>query len=451
MKHKILIIDDEISIRESIKMILEYENYIVDTAENGTDGINKIKDENFDLVLLDVKMPGLSGLDVLEMIKERDKYLPVIMISGHGTIETAIESTKKGAFDFLEKPLDRDKVLISVRNAIEHFKISYEYKKIKAEFESRFDIVGDTKVIQDLKSLINVVAKSDSRIFITGENGTGKELIAHQIYKNSLRRDKPFIEVNCAAIPKELIESELFGHEKGAFTGAINKRIGKFELANSGTIFLDEIGDMSIEAQAKVLRVLEQGTFERVGGTTLIKVDVRVISATNKNLEFEIGRGTFREDLFHRLNVIPIVSPPLRERREDISILADYFLKEICDKYKVSCKMIGPKLMNSLISKEWKGNVRELKNFVERLVILNPDKTNIEDENASVEAKSVEMDCDFSEDITLQEFQEKTESVFIKKILEKNSWNVSKTAEILGIQRSHLYTKIKKHNLERDN
>jgi DNA-binding NtrC family response regulator len=450
MKHKILIIDDERNIRESIKMILEYENYTVATAENGTEGINKITEESFDLVLLDIKMPGLGGLDVLEMIKERDKSLPVIMISGHGTIETAIESTKKGAFDFLEKPLDRDKVLISVRNAIEHFKISSEYKKIKAELESKFDIVGDSKVIQDLKSLISVVAKSDSRIFITGENGTGKELIAHQIYQHSQRKDKPFVEVNCAAIPKELIESELFGHEKGSFTGAVNKRIGKFELANAGTIFLDEIGDMSLEAQAKVLRVLEQGTFERVGGTTIIKVDVRIISATNKNLESEIAKGNFREDLFHRLNVIPIVSPSLRERREDISILVNYFLKEICDKYKVACKSIGPKLMNSLISKEWKGNVRELKNFVERLVIFNPDKTSIEEENVSMEAKKVELDFDFSKDITLQEFQEKTESVFIKKLLEKNFWNVSRTAEILDIQRSHLYTKIKKYNLERD-
>jgi two-component system, NtrC family, nitrogen regulation response regulator NtrX len=449
MNNEILIIDDEKSIRDSISMILEYEKYSVDTAENGTEGLNKLQEKTYDLVFLDVKMPGIDGLEVLDIIKERKKDIPVIMISGHGTIETAIESTRKGAYDFLEKPLDRDKLLISMRNAIEHSKITTEYKKIKNEIESKYDILGKSKAIMDILSVIEVVAKTDSRVLITGENGTGKELIARQIYKMSNRCNNPFVEVNCAAIPKELIESELFGHEKGSFTGATVLRIGKFEQAHTGTIFLDEIGDMSLDAQAKVLRVLEQGTFERVGGNELIKVDVRLISATNKNLELEIEKANFREDLFHRLNVIPIKAPPLRERREDIPLLIDSFLKYICTKYKIALKKIGPSLLNSLVSREWKGNVRELKNFIERLVILNPNKILIEEENNIAEYRKIDSDFDFSQDISLQEFQENTESIFIKKQLEKNAWNVSKTADVLGIQRSHLYTKIKKYGLER--
>ena len=448
-KYKILVIDDEQSIRESISMILEYENYLVELAANGVQGLNLFNEQNFDAVLLDVKMPGLDGIEVLQLLKERNKNIPIIMISGHGTIETAIECTKKGAYDFLEKPLDRDKLLISLRNAIEHSTIISEYQKIKDEVEEKFEILGESKVIKELKSIINVVAKSDSRVLITGENGTGKELIARQIYKNSNRADKPFVEVNCAAIPKELIESELFGHEKGAFTGATNQRIGKFEQANTGTIFLDEIGDMSLEAQAKVLRVLEQGTFERVGGSELIKVDVRVIAATNKNLEEEIKKGNFREDLFHRLNVIPIVSPPLREHIDDIPILVEHFVKEICNKYKIAEKRIGENLINFLKRKEWKGNVRELKNFIERLIILNPTKQIIDKDDNQVNSIAGESDFDFSKDYTLQEFQEITEKIFIKKQLEKYDWNVTKTAEALDIQRSHLYTKIKKYGLEK--
>jgi len=448
-KYKILVIDDEQSIRESISMILEYENYLVELAANGVQGLNLFNEQNFDAVLLDVKMPGLDGIEVLQLLKERNKNIPIIMISGHGTIETAIECTKKGAYDFLEKPLDRDKLLISLRNAIEHSTIISEYQKIKDEVEEKFEILGESKVIKELKSIINVVAKSDSRVLITGENGTGKELIARQIYKNSNRADKPFVEVNCAAMPKELIESELFGHEKGAFTGATNQRIGKFEQANTGTIFLDEIGDMSLEAQAKVLRVLEQGTFERVGGSELIKVDVRVIAATNKNLEEEIKKGNFREDLFHRLNVIPIVSPPLREHIDDIPILVEHFVKEICNKYKIAEKKIGENLINFLKRKEWKGNVRELKNFIERLIILNPTKQIIDKDDNQVNSIAGESDFDFSKDYTLQEFQEITEKIFIKKQLEKYDWNVTKTAEALDIQRSHLYTKIKKYGLEK--
>ena len=448
-KYKILVIDDEQSIRESISMILEYENYLVELAANGVQGLNLFNEQNFDAVLLDVKMPGLDGIEVLQLLKERNKNIPIIMISGHGTIETAIECTKKGAYDFLEKPLDRDKLLISLRNAIEHSTIISEYQKIKDEVEEKFEILGESKVIKELKSIINVVAKSDSRVLITGENGTGKELIARQIYKNSNRADKPFVEVNCAAIPKELIESELFGHEKGAFTGATNQRIGKFEQANTGTIFLDEIGDMSLEAQAKVLRVLEQGTFERVGGSELIKVDVRVIAATNKNLEEEIKKGNFREDLFHRLNVIPIISPPLREHIDDIPILVEHFVKEICNKYKIAEKRIGENLINYLKRKEWKGNVRELKNFIERLIILNPTKQIIDKDDNQVNSIAGESDFDFSKDYTLQEFQEITEKIFIKKQLEKYDWNVTKTAEALDIQRSHLYTKIKKYGLEK--
>jgi two-component system, NtrC family, nitrogen regulation response regulator NtrX len=394
-------------------------------------------------------MPCIDGLEVLELVKERKKNIPVIMISGHGTIETAIESTRKGAYDFLEKPLDRDKLLISLRNALEHSKITSEYQKIKNEIEEKYDILGQSNAIKSIISMIEVVSKTDSRILITGENGTGKELIARQIFKSSLRSDRPFVEVNCAAIPKELIESELFGHEKGSFTGATVQRIGKFEQAHTGTIFLDEIGDMSLEAQAKALRVLEQGTFERVGGNELIKVDVRLISATNKDLELEIEKGNFREDLFHRLNVIPIKSPPLRERREDIPLLIESFLKDICSKYKIAQKKIGPSLLNTLISRDWKGNVRELKNFIERLIILNPNKIMIDEESIPNENRKIISEFNFSQDISLDEFQETTESIFIQKQLEKHAWNVSKTAEVLGIQRSHLYTKIKKYGLER--
>jgi DNA-binding NtrC family response regulator len=447
---KILVIDDEKSIRESIGMILEYEGYNFDLAEDGVKALYKINNTDYDAVLLDVKMPGIDGIEVLERIKEKNNNLPVIMISGHGTIETAIESTRKGAYDFLEKPLDRNKLLISIRNAIEHAKISNEYIKIKTQVESKYEILGESESIKNILSLISRVANTDARILITGENGTGKELVARQIYMQSDRNKKPFVEVNCAAIPKELIESELFGHEKGSFTGAAMQRIGKFEQADTGTIFLDEIGDMSLEAQAKVLRVLEQGTFERVGGTQLIKVDVRVISATNKNLTAEIEKGFFREDLYHRLNVIPITVPPLKDHRFDIPILAEAFIKEFCEKRKIAVKKISPQAMKLITEHEWRGNVRELKNFIERLIILIPEHIITESDLENlINIKKSFMELDNFDDYTLQEFQEKTESMFIKKQLELNGWNVSKTAEGIGIQRSHLYNKMKKYGLER--
>jgi two-component system, NtrC family, nitrogen regulation response regulator NtrX len=448
---KILVIDDEKGIRESIGMILEYERYETSFAEDGIKGLSKIDNEEFDCVLLDIKMPGIDGLEVLEKIKFNIPTLPVIMISGHGTIETAIESTRKGAYDFLEKPLDRNKLLITVRNAIEHSKLNNEYIKIKKQVEVKYEILGQSENIKNILSLIKTVAGTDARVLITGGNGTGKELVARQIFMNSTRRNKPFVEVNCAAIPKELIESELFGHEKGSFTGAATQRIGKFEQANGGTIFLDEIGDMSLEAQAKVLRILEQGTFERVGGNQLIKVDVRVISATNKDVQGEIEKGNFREDLFHRLNVIPIRVPSLSERRGDIPILVNSFLKEFCERNKIALKTIADSAMKIINENEWNGNIRELKNFVERLIILVP-RQNITDKDLEgvLNIKKQQSDYEFSKDYTLQEFQEVSESVFIKKQLEKNNWNITKTADKLGIQRSHLYNKMKKYGFVRD-
>jgi two-component system, NtrC family, nitrogen regulation response regulator NtrX len=448
---KILVIDDEKSIRESIGMILEYEQYETAFSEDGIKGLNLLENEEFDCILLDIKMPGMDGIEVLEKIKSKSPTLPVIMISGHGTIETAIESTRKGAYDFLEKPLDRNKLLITVRNAIEHSKLNSEYIKIKKQVEGKYEILGESESIKSILSLITTVAPTDARVLITGENGSGKELVARQIFMQSNRKNKPFVEVNCAAIPKELIESELFGHEKGSFTGATAQRMGKFEQANGGTIFLDEIGDMSLEAQAKVLRVLELGTFERVGGNQLIKVDVRIISATNKDIQSEIEKGNFREDLYHRLNVIPIIIPSLSERREDIPILVNSFLKEFCEKNKIAYKTLSPQAMVSISKNEWKGNVRELRNFVERLIILVPGNTITEKALEGIlNIKQQQEDFDFSKEYSLQDFQEISESNFIKKQLEKNNWNITKTSDKLGIQRSHLYNKMKKYGLVRD-
>jgi two-component system, NtrC family, nitrogen regulation response regulator NtrX len=447
---KIFVVDDEKSIRDSLGMILEYENYEVDFAEDGVKALNKFENGIYDLVLLDIKMPGIDGLEVLTELKTKQPQLPIIMISGHGTIETAIESTRKGAYDFLEKPLDRDKLLISVKNALEHARLSNEYNKIKKEIEAKYEILGKSEGIKNIISLINKVAPTEARTLITGENGTGKELVARQIYLKSSRNNKPFVEVNCAAIPKELIESELFGHEKGSFTGATAQRIGKFEQANNGMIFLDEIGDMSLEAQAKVLRVLEQGTFERVGGNELIKVDVRVISATNKELNKEIEKGAFREDLFHRLNVIPIRIPSLKERKEDIPILVNAFMQEYCQKNRIALKTVTPQAMQAICNNDWKGNVRELKNYIERLMILSPDLKIDENDLMDIyKTPAPKMEFDFSEPISLDEFQQQTEKIFISRQLEKNGWNVSKTSDSLGIQRSHLYNKMKKYNIEK--
>ncbi len=444
----ILVVDDEKAIRDSIRMTLEYEKFEVFFAEDGPTALSKIARSSFDLILLDIKMPGMDGLKVLQSIRESQSEVPVVMISGHGTIETAVEATRKGAFDFLQKPLDRDKLLIVVRNAVERKRLVSENKRLKEKTEEKGTILGESSKIKEVLALIERVASTDARVLITGENGSGKELIARAIHRLGKRTDKPFIEVNCAAIPNDLIESELFGHEKGSFTGATGQRVGKFELADTGTIFLDEVGDMSLNAQAKVLRVLEEGRIERVGGNKQISVDVRVIAATNKDLPEAIKQGLFREDLFHRLNVIPIVAPPLRERREDIPLLAAAFAEDICERYGLPVKAFSDDAMRKLKGMDWSGNVRELRNVVERMVIMSPEATV---EVGHVDPGAVKADFDDLLNLggTFQDFKDRAEAAYIKKTLEEHHWNISKTAESLDIQRSHLYNKMKKFGLTR--
>jgi len=446
----ILVVDDEKAIRDSIKMILEYAKFEVQFAEDGPSALSKVGGEGIDLVLLDIKMPGMDGLKVLQTIKASHPDLPVVMISGHGTIETAVEATRRGAFDFLPKPLDKDKLLITVRNAIEARRLAAQYKELKEKAEGKDIIIGESPGIKDVLSMIERVAPTDARVLITGENGSGKELVAKAIHRLSRRADKPLVEVNCAAIPNELIESELFGHEKGSFTGATAQRIGKFEQADGGTIFLDEVGDMSLNAQAKVLRALEEGKIERVGGNRQIPVDVRVIAATNKNLIEEIKRNTFREDLYHRLNVIPIHVPPLRERRDDIALLAAAFAADISQRYGMGKKSFSEDALRKLKAMDWSGNVRELRNIVERLVIMTP-KSVIESDQIDQGIGGTKKESDDLLNIggTFQDFKDRSEAAYIKKMLETHNWNISRTAESLDIQRSHLYNKMKKYGLTR--
>ena len=447
----VLIIDDEKEICESVKMILDYEGYQTDYSLLPSEGLTKIDSQSYSTLLLDIQMPEMNGFEVLKKVREKHLNLPIIIITAHGSIENAIKATKLGAFDFIEKPIDRDKLLISVRNAVDQNKLLLDNEDMKRTIFGEGKILGKSQAIQGILQLIEKVSPLDTRILISGENGTGKELVARAIHNKSLRKDKSFVEVNCAAIPNELIESELFGHEKGSFTGAVQQRIGKFELANKGTIFLDEVGDMSPQAQAKVLRVIEDGKLERVGGTKKIEVDVRIISATNKNLIEEISKEKFREDLYHRLNVIPINIPPLRERMEDIPILVIHFSNEVTTKYKKPPVSFDDESIKYLQSMPWTGNVRELRNAVERIIIIT-DKRQITKKN--VESLFVIGKANFIDLIdqsnSFQEFKEKAERAFILKQLKANDWNVSKTAEILDIQRSHLYNKMKKYEIERE-
>ncbi|MCX6143878.1 MAG: sigma-54 dependent transcriptional regulator [Ignavibacteriales bacterium] len=447
----ILVVDDEKSVRDSLKMVLEFESYDVQFAENGQEALRQLVAAPPDLVLLDVKMAGMDGLEVLQRLREKRMDLPVIMISGHGTIETAVEATKLGAFDFLPKPLDRDKLLVTVRNALQVAKLAEDNRKLRESVEGKWQILGESAKIKEILAVIERVAPTDVRVLITGENGSGKELVARAIQRLSKRGSKPFVEVNCAAIPSELIESELFGHEKGSFTGATSQRIGKFEQADGGTLFLDEIGDMSFRAQAKVLRALEEGTIERVGGTKLISVDVRVVAATNKNLEEEIKKGNFRDDLYHRLRVIPVHVPALRERRDDIPLLVKAFVDDVCMRNGMARKSITEVALRRLSMSEWRGNVRELKNTVERLVILSPGTTiDVSLLDASGSGGRSESDDLIGRGGTFQEFKERAEAAFIQRQLEIHKWNISKTAEALDIQRSHLYTKMKRYGLTKE-
>lgn len=447
----ILIVDDEKSVRDSLKMILEYEKNEVILTENGEQALRHLASSPVGLMLLDVKMAGMDGLEVLQKVREKHGDLPVIMISGHGTIETAVEATKLGAFDFLPKPLDRDKLLVTVRNALNQARLSEEYRKLQESVEGKWQILGESSKMKEVLTVVERVAPTDARVLITGENGTGKELVARAVHRNSKRASKPFVEVNCAAIPAELIESELFGHEKGSFTGATAQRIGKFEQADSGTLFLDEIGDMSLHAQAKVLRALEEGKIERVGGNKLIAVDVRVIAATNKDLDAEIKKGNFRGDLYHRLKVIPIHVAPLRERKEDIPILVQAFIEDVCTRNGIARKTISGEAMKQLAKLDWPGNIRELRNTVERIVILSSG-TSID--IGMVDVSGAQEKGELGEILnaggTFQDFKERAEAAFIKKQLELHKWNISKTAEALDIQRSHLYTKMKRYGLMKE-
>jgi two-component system nitrogen regulation response regulator NtrX len=448
---KILIIDDEKAIRNTLREILEYEGYQVEEAGNGEEGVQRIEAEDFDVVLCDVKMPKMDGMAVLSKVKEIDEDLPVVMISGHGNVEMAVEATKKGAYDFIVKPPDLNKLLIAVRNSIDKKELVVETKVLRRRASKTRDIIGDSPAIKNILDTIDKVAPTDARVLITGENGTGKELVARWIHEKSLRAKQPLIEVNCAAIPTELIESELFGHEKGAFTSAIKQRIGKFEQAHNGTIFLDEIGDMSLSAQAKVLRALQENKITRVGGEKDIEVDVRVIAATNKNLMKEIEKGNFRMDLYHRISVILIHVPSLNERRDDIPLLAEKFVKEVCEDGGLPKKSFLPQALEEFKKLNFSGNIRELRNIVERLVILGQTRITLEDIqkfanpiNARDEEKSV-----YERYSTLQEFKEYVERIFIEEKLKKNGWNVAKTAAEIDIQRSHLYNKIEKYSLKR--
>jgi len=371
---RILVIDDERSIRNTLKDVLEYEKYEVDLAEEGATGIELFSQQQYDTVLCDIKMAKMDGIEVLQKLQEISSDVPVIMISGHGNIDTAVDSIKKGAFDFLEKPLDLNRLLITIRNALERGSLITQAKVLKKQVSKKYDIVGNSPSIVLVKEMIDRVAPTEARVLITGSNGTGKELVAHQIHEKSNRSRGPFVEVNCAAIPSELIESELFGHEKGSFTSAIKQRIGKFEQASGGTIFLDEVGDMSLAAQAKVLRALQENKITRVGSDKDIHVDVRVIAATNKNIREEIDRNTFREDLYHRLSVILIHVPTLNDRKEDIPLLAEHFNTLICSEYGMGKKKIRPDAIAELQKIKWTGNIREFRNVLERLIILCPEE-----------------------------------------------------------------------------
>jgi len=448
---KILIIDDEKTIRTTLKEILEYEGYQVDEAADGLSGLEKLENEDYEAVLCDIKMPKMDGIEVLTRAAEIADDIPFIMISGNATIDNAVDATKKGAYDFISKPPDLNRLLITLRNAIDRKSIVIENKVLKRKVGKTREIVGESPAIMNIIDTIEKVAPTDARVLITGENGTGKELVARWIHEKSIRVKSPLVEVNCAAIPAELIESELFGHEKGAFTSAIKQRIGKFEQADSGTLFLDEIGDMSLSAQAKVLRALQENKITRVGGDKDIEVNVRVIAATNKDLMKEIEKGTFRMDLYHRLSVILIHVPSLNERKDDIPLLAEKFVREICEDNGIPRKNITPSALNELTKLTYTGNIRELHNVIERLIILSGPRITEEDVQrfaTPINQANSEKNI-FERYSTLQEFKDHVEKVFIEEKLKKNGWNVAKTAQEIDIQRSHLYNKIDKYTLRR--
>ncbi len=441
--HNILIVDDERGICESLKGILEDEGYSATAVESGEASLDVLARRPFDVVLLDIWLPGIDGLDVLEKIKQNDSAPEVIMISGHGTIETAVRATKLGAFDFLEKPLSAEKTLILVKNAVEAHRLRNENRDLKQKVQARGVIVGDSIPIKALRQQIALMAPANGRVLIYGESGTGKELVARAIHANSPRKDAMFVEVNCAAIPEDLIESELFGHRQGAFPAATAEKEGRFQKADGGTLFLDEVGDMSLKTQSKVLRTLDEGRFTPLGGDEPVTVDTRVVAATNHDLEDEISRGNFREDLFYRLNVVPFYVPPLRERKEDIPLLVRHFLKELSAEYSRRPKEISEDAIETLMRYAWPGNVRELRNVIERVVIMNPTAARLDRKHLPplvYRDGTRRVSAGFS---TLHQARAAYERDFILKKLDENHGNVSRAAESLGLERSHLYRKMK--------
>jgi len=469
LKQRILVIDDEAAIRESLRMILEYEEYAFLGASSGQEALALVQRDRPDLVLLDIKMPGMDGMEVLRKLRALDETLPVVMISGHGTTSTAVDAIKSGAIDFLDKPLSSERVIVTLQNVLKQQELRQENRELKLAMESRYEIVGDSPPLRAVLEAVKRAAPTNATVMLLGESGVGKELVARTIHRNSSRAGQRFVQVNCAAIPEELIESELFGHEKGSFTGATEKQIGKFEQADRGTIFLDEVGDMSPKTQAKVLRVLQEQEVERLGSARTIKVDVRVIAATNKDLEEGIQRGEFREDLFFRLNVIPIVVPPLRDRRGDIPQLVQHFARRISEEHNLKPKRFDPRATEGLQRYRWRGNIRELRNAVERLMIMTPgDTVRVEDlppdirgdaparvtapdAGSPAPAGSVAAGSSAAQPGgTLREFKDASERAYLVQKLRENSWNISKTAEIIDTPRSNLYKKLEQYGIKQE-
>ncbi|HSR15213.1 MAG TPA: sigma-54 dependent transcriptional regulator [Gemmatimonadales bacterium] len=451
MGARILVVDDEQGVREALRQVLEFEGHSVRVASSGGEALTVYPDFRPHLVFLDVKMAGLDGLETLARLRGLDDRAQVVMVSGHGTVATAVEATQRGAFDFLEKPLDTDRLLVTIRNALGRTELLEENERLRESVSARYAIVGSSPALKRVLETIEKVGPSDARVLITGENGSGKELVARAIHEQSPRREHPFVEVNCAAIPAELIESELFGHVKGSFTGAVSDRAGKFEVADGGTLFLDEVGDMSPAAQAKVLRVLEEGVVTRIGSSRPLAVDVRVLAATNKDLDQEIDAGRFREDLFYRLNVVPIVVPPLRDRREDIPVLVEHFVARLTARGGTPSRRFLPDAIQALQSRAWPGNVRELRNAIERLLILAPRR---DIGPADVEHLLPDGGRHPLHELpaggTFEEFRQQAEREFLLARLRQFHWNVAETARVLDMPRSNLYKKIEKYQLSRE-
>ena len=448
----VLIVDDEASIRESLRMILEFEGYRVEEAATGIEALRIVRDRTPDAVRRDIRMPEMDGLEALRLMRERGYDMPVVVLSGHADVPTAVEATRRGAFDFFEKPLERDRVLLSLRNAVEAWRLRRDARQQGgAAAEGGVQaLVGSSPAMRRLRETVERAAPTPATVLVTGESGTGKELVARAIHDGSARRDQPFVRVNCAAIPEELIESELFGHEKGSFTGAVRKQIGKFVAADGGTIFLDEIGDLSARAQAKVLRVLESGDVEPVGAEKGSRVDVRVVAATNRDLEEEIRGGRFREDLFYRLNVIPLRTPPLREHLEDLPVLVEHFARRFAETANYRPKVFADEVLDLLARQPWKGNVRELRNVVERLLILAPgDAVSAADVAAVVGGGRAELAQAFHGLRTLREFRDQAEKLFLLQKLEEHGWNVTRTAVAIDTPRSNLYKKLEQYGIHR--